>query len=205
MATAVLKLGPVDDGRRITWEQFRHADCRPGRRYDVIDGRLRVWRAQELSENLLETWVRHKLDDYQDRYPRRIGFIATKARVHVTKRSADTVIQPDLTVYKTFPMARRWTTLTWADLSPVFAVGIVRPRDRLDADRQFLCEVPSVREYWVIDPSEGYERPKLHQSIAIRPGGWATHTVYLPQNHDDPLEVRSIALRGFAITLDIRR
>src|SRR5437763_858231 len=54
---AALKLGPADHGRPLSYEAFLAGDFVEGYRYELIDGRLCVAPAANLSEDSVREWL----------------------------------------------------------------------------------------------------------------------------------------------------
>src|SRR3954454_3575462 len=102
MAT-LLRLGPKDHGRELTWDELAHADLEEGARYELIDGRLYVAPAADLPHDSLENWLSDELRAYAKARPDVINRVTSKARVFVSGRPGETVPEPDLTVYHDFP------------------------------------------------------------------------------------------------------
>ena len=159
-----LRLTPADAGRDATLEEFEHATGQEGWRYELIDGRVEVSPAPELPHDCVLEWVADRLRAYRDAHPEAVNKISSHARVHVPGRRAATCPEPDLAAYRDFPLRLPIRGRRWQDVSPILVVETLsddnRNKDLVRNVRLYL-EVPSIREYWIIDPREDPDRPTL--------------------------------------------
>jgi Uma2 family endonuclease len=201
VSTAALKLGPADHGRPLSLGDYEAADYEPGFKYEIIDGRLAVAPLPNLPENRLERWLGRKLDRYADRHPGVINFVTEKPRVFVPGRVGSTVPEPDIACYHDFPTDADPDTVGWEDVSPVLVCEVLvdgDPDKDLVRNVDLYFEVPSVKEYWVLDGRAGTARPTLiqHRRYGRRwvvreyPSGSTFATKLLP---------------GFALPIDPRK
>ncbi len=182
-------LGPRDHGRPMSLSAFEAARSREGYRYELIDGRVYVSPMPDPPENVLDEWVRLKLWDYARRFPEVINYVTGKGRVFVHGRQRTTCPEPDCTAYHDFPRHLPFRALQWRDLSPVLVVEVLvtgRPDKDLVRNVQLYLEVPTIKEYWVLDGHEDPDRPSLRvyrrhgrrwRIIEVPPG--ATYTTRL--------------------------
>ena len=63
MAT-VLKLGPLDQGRPMTLDEFMAGDYHEGYMYELIDGRLYASPLPNLPEARVDHWIFRKVQRY---------------------------------------------------------------------------------------------------------------------------------------------
>jgi Uma2 family endonuclease len=161
---AQLYLTPKDAGRRLSLEEFEHADGKPCFRYELIDGRLEVSPAPDLPQEDLKDWLVELLRDYARGHPDVINRVTNPGRVFVPRRRATTAPEPDVAAYRDFPTHLPRSQQRWQDVSPVLVVEILSP-DTADKDlvrnRGLYLRVPSIREYWVLDPRQDADRPSL--------------------------------------------
>ena len=161
MATA-LRLSPADHGRPLTYEEFEAAESAPGYKYELIGGRLAVSPLPDMPANSVEDWLLEKLKAYTRSHPTALNFVTNKARVFVPGEEEETAPEPDLAGYRNYPLDRRFE-LSWRDVSPVLVVEVLSE----DADKVLVrnvglyLKVPSVKEYWVLDPRANPEEPTL--------------------------------------------
>jgi len=162
--TTALKLGPADHGRPMTPEEFEAADWQEGYRYELIEGRLYVVPAPGLPQISLEVWLYQKLDRYSSLHPDVFNFVTAKSRIPVPDRPEVTTPEPDLAAFRDFPFHVPVERRRWEDLTPVL-VGEIVSEDDPDKDLVRNVElyelVPSIREYWILDPRPVASRPSL--------------------------------------------
>ncbi len=196
-----LYLTPRDQGRAISLEEFEHADSLEGYRYELIDGKLEVSPQPELPHYLLQDWLKDALKGYARARPDVINWVAGPVRVFVPGHTAPTAPEPDVAAYRDFPFDRARRQLHWRDFSPLLVAEVLSAET---ADKDFVrnvplyLEVPSIREYWILDHREDADRPTL---IVHRRRG---------QRWQRPIEVaggetyRTRLLPGFELLLDVR-
>ena len=203
MATALkLRIGPVDHGRPIPYEDFAAAEWQDGYQYELIDGILYVSPLANLPQGFVEDWIYSRLKEYMREHRQVINFVYNKCRVFVPGREDVTNPEPDLAAYHDFPVHRRIDDIRWEDVSPVLVVEIPSADD---PDKDFVrnlelyLQVPSIREYWILDTRQSAERPTL---IVYRRRG---------RRWQRPITVRygetytTRLLPGFELLIDPRR
>jgi Uma2 family endonuclease len=161
----IVKIGPADHGRPMTLEEFQVASTTEGHQYELIDGRLYVSPLPNLPQGLIEAWILTVLARYSWMRPDVINFVYSKARVFVPGRPGVTNPEPDVAAYRDFPHDIPFSELAWQDVSPVLVVEVLSlddPKKDLDRNVQLYLQVPSIKEYWVLDSRpEGADRPHL--------------------------------------------
>jgi Uma2 family endonuclease len=200
MPAVQLKLGPADHGEELTLEEFEHADYVPGFRYELIEGRLYVSPSPNLAENMLERWLRNKLEAYSDKHPDVIKYVATRGRVFLPVRSRTSTPEPDLALYAEIPAEISRDT-NWDELDPILVAEILVEGDfwkDLSRNPKLYLKVPSIREYWVLDGSVDPARPTL---IQFRRFGkkWAR----MPYPYRSKFTTK--LLPGFSLVIDPRK
>ena len=163
MAT-ITRIGPADHGRPMTLEEFESAPSKEGYHYELIDGKLYVSPLPNLPQGYLEQWVFGKLFLYSAQRPDIINYVHPKARVFVPARTRVTCPEPDVTAYRDFPRHQPIGTLRWQDFSPVLVVEIISlddPGKDLVRNVQLYLQVPSIREYWLLDSREDPNYPDM--------------------------------------------
>jgi Uma2 family endonuclease len=162
--TTLLKLGPADHGRLLTREEFRTAHCQSGHRYELIDGRLYVSPRPRLSHDRLVSWLYLHLHDYVSSRPDVINYISARSGVPVEERADPTEPEPDLAAFHDFPLDLPLESLQWEDVSALLVGEVISegdPAKDLVRNVGLYLDVPSIREYWIIDPRESADRPTL--------------------------------------------
>src|SRR5438128_1746164 len=109
--TTVLKLGPADHGRPMSFDEFMAGDYQEGHKYELIDGRLYVSPEANQPESSLEDWLLDKLKAYAREQPGVINRVTNKARVFVPDQPDVTTPEPDIAAYRNYPLARRFRNL----------------------------------------------------------------------------------------------
>jgi Uma2 family endonuclease len=199
MAT-VLKLGPADHGRPLTLAELDAREYEQGYKYELIDGKLYVSPEPNLPDGFLEEWIGNKLRQYMRAHPEVINFLSSKARVFVPGRPGETVPEPDLAAYHDFPLDH-WEELDWEDVSPILVVEILTgddPAKDLVRNVELYFEVPTVKEYWVVDGRKTPARPKLR--VHRR---WGKRWKKIDLGYGETYTTR--LLPGFELTIDPRR
>lgn len=192
------RLAPVHHGRRITDEELSHADFVPGYKYEIIEGRLYVSYEPDYSENRYEDWLHFKLKLYALEHPEVINYAARKARVFLPG-PRQTIPEPDVVAYKDVPLDLPFDEVNWQELSPILVAEVFAggdPYKDLIRNVKLYLRVPTIREYWIIDISEGSDEPVMY--VYRRRGSkW-----------QQPIEVRygetytTKLLPGFELVLD---
>jgi Uma2 family endonuclease len=199
--TTQLYLTPRDQGRALTLEEFQSADSQEGFHYELIEGKLEVSPLPNLPHDCLKKWLERQLDRYVGQHPEVINHVLGPARVFVPDHPGVTAPEPDVAAYRDFPLDRPLAERRWQDVSPLL-VAEVLSEDTADKDlvrnRNLYLQVPSIREYWILDPRVSPDRPALtvyrrrgrqwQRAITVAAGGAYT-TRLLP---------------GFSLVLDPR-
>jgi Uma2 family endonuclease len=194
---ARLRLGPRDHGTRLTYDQFQHAQYEYGYRYELIHGRLYVVTTPRLPHDWLEQWLLGLIRDYAKVYPRIINFVANKAAVFVPSLDEETCPEPDIAAYRGFPI-HRLPEVQWQDVSPILIVEVLSEgsiEKDLVRNVELYLQVPSIREYWILDGLTNASRPslKVHRRRGKR---WQIIDVPLRKTYTTKL------LPGFTLKID---
>jgi Uma2 family endonuclease len=193
MATRYLT--PADDGKPLSLFEFEHADGLEGYHYELIDGKLEVSPIPNLPHEEIKDRIADLFREYRRTRPEVVNQVKAPARVFVHDRAAATCPEPDIAAYHDYPLDRPIDALYWRDVSPLIVVEVIAA-DTADKDltrnRELYLQVPSVQEYWIIDPRSDAARPTLtvyrrrgrhgtswRRPITVRGGGTYT-TRHLP-------------------------
>lgn len=163
MAT-ILTLGPADHGKRLTYADYMTGDYDEGYQYEIISGRLYVSPHPEVAADILEKWLWWKLWRFSRKRPATLKYVTNKARVIVAPHTSATVLGPDLTAYRHLPLHRPLAEWRWEDIHPILVVEVVAgvdPDVDLVRNVALYLQVPSIKEYWVIDAREDPELPTM--------------------------------------------
>ena len=166
MATLTkLKLGPRDHDRPLSREEYQSAEYQEGYRYELIHGRLYVSPLPRIPHDRTVRYIDRKLDDYSREHPEVMNMVSTAAEVHVPPESpdadSDTYVQPDIAAYKDVPKRH---DLQWEDISPFLVVEVLSPNNpEKDLERNVVVyhQVPTIKEYWIVDGITDPERPSM--------------------------------------------
>ena len=200
MAT-VTQIGPADHGRPMSYDEFMAGDYEEGCKYELIDGKLYVTPQPNLPENRVEQWLLFKLYNYTQTHPEVVNFISVKARVFVPGRRRTTCPEPDITVYHDFPLHRPFRAVRWQDVSPVLVAEVLTcddPGKDLVRNVELYLQVPSIREYWILDAREEPERPLMIAHRRYR-GHWSV------REHAPGTVYTTKLLPGFELLIDPRQ
>jgi Uma2 family endonuclease len=162
--STVVKIGPEDHGRPMSFEEYQAGDYQQGYHYELIDGRLYVSPEANLPEDSVETWLLPKVQEYSKKHPEIINYVTNKARVFVPRRRGITAPEPDLAAYHDFPLHLPFRQRRWQDVSPILVGEILTigdPSKDLIRNVELYLLVASIKEYWLFDTREDPEQPLL--------------------------------------------
>jgi len=161
----LLRLGPADHGKRIDYDTFAAAAWEEGYQYELVDGRLYVLPRPEFPQSFIEGWIYRSLDGYSEENPEIINYVSFNAWLFISGRSSVTALQPDVAAYENVPLDRIFDQLRWQDLSPVLAVEVLSlddPDKDLVRNVELYRQVPTIREYWIIDTRRSVAEPTMY-------------------------------------------
>jgi Uma2 family endonuclease len=201
MSAVQLKFGPADHGRPVTEEELEGAEYQEGYKYEIIDGGFYVSPVPNLPEAFLDDWLYDKLREYTRSHPQVANYLNDKARVFVPNQPELTVPEPDLAVYSEFPTSQFIRDLNWIDFSPLIVCEVFvdsDPEKDLVRNVELYWQVPSIKEYWILDGRENADEPLL---IARRRYGsrWLIQEVPYGETYRTP------TLPGFELLIDPRK
>jgi Uma2 family endonuclease len=162
MKTA-LYLTPRDHGRRLTIDELESAQGQEGYRYELIGGKLDVSPLPDVPHDRLRKWL-ERLDDYVEARPDVLNHVQSPARVFVPDSAEVTAPEPDLAAYADFPLDLPLAEVNWRDASPLLVVEVLSPdtaEKDLERNVPLYLAVPTIREYWIVDTRDGFDRPSL--------------------------------------------
>jgi Uma2 family endonuclease len=160
MAT-VTQIGPADHGRALTLEEFLTSDYEEGYHYEIIDGKLYVTHMPDPSEDISEQWLLRRLYRYSEDHPEILNYVTNKSRMFVPGHRRPTAPEPDLAGYRDFPLHLPPRQIRWREVSPILVGEVLspnHPEKDLVRNVELYLQVPSIREYWILD---GREVPHL--------------------------------------------
>jgi Uma2 family endonuclease len=186
----------------MTLDEFESGNYEEGYQYELIDGKLYESPLPNLPQGLIDRWILRKLDRYTDGHSEILNAVFPKARVFVHGRRAATCPEPDVAAYRDFPLEADYRDVRWQDVSPALVVEVLS-EDNPDKDMvrniELYLQVPSIREYWILDGSDNPNRPRM---LVYRRRGQRWQNV-IEIAYGESYTTR--LLPGFELVLDPRR
>ena len=175
MATVRLRIGPADNGRKMTLEEFWDAGEQPGYLYELARGVLEVSEVPDdpryqIVDNLHEAFSTHRRH-----HPNLILRIGRGSDVRYSIPELGTDRHPDLAVvFREIPArdfrGRRLSVLGVEVVSPGS-----RARKRDYEDKREDYPAVGLLEYWIVDPDEKRVTVLIRREVAGVPG-WEERT-----------------------------
>jgi hypothetical protein len=195
----LLKLGPADHGRPLTLDEHLHSSYQEGYYYGLIRGKLDVLSRPEFPRDYLAIWIRNSLFGYQLKHSEVIDYISQKSSVFVPGDEEPSCLRPEIAAYQGLNPRLPSRGRRWQDVSPLLVADVLW-KDNADRDPlrnlDLYLQVPSIREYWIVDGREDADRPAL---LVYRRRGQRWQNVI----RVGPGEVYTTRLLpGFSLTLD---
>lgn len=172
MSTAVITVGPHDNGRRMSLEEFEHAEGVPGYLYELSQGVIAVVDVPDEPHLAQIDCIRQQFSEYRAGHSGQIHRIAGSGECKILIADLASERHPDVAVYKT-PRPRGKDF--WSLWIPEIVVEVVslssRFRDYEEKPEEYLRF--GVREYWIVD-AEKRQMTVLRRSR----GKWAERVVH---------------------------
>src|SRR5262249_17805201 len=155
MPQTVTRVGPADNGRRMSLAEFESAEGQPGYLYELSRGVVTVVDVPNLRHFAQFNAIRRQLTAYDLSHPDVINAVGGggECKVLLTTEEGESERHPDVAVYKEPPPAED----VWATWIPDLVIEIVSPgsehRDYVEKAQDYL--VFGVREYWIVDEAKG--------------------------------------------------
>jgi len=153
MATVNLRIGPADNGRRMTLEEFREAEEQPGYLYELARGVLEVTEVPGDDHGKIVDNLHEAFSKYRSVHPGLIHRIGHGSDIRLIIPELESDRHPDLAV-----VFRNFTRMYRDRQRPDLVVEIVshgrraKQRDYEEKREEYL-EL-GIREYWIVDPEE---------------------------------------------------
>ena len=196
-----LYLTPADHGRSLSWDEFASADAEEGYRYEMIEGRVEVSPVPNVPHDVVLSRLLSALFLYSADRADVLLHISSRGCVFLPDPpNGITAPEPDIAGYtEFFPEGTPVADQDWRNISPSLVVEILSPdtEDKdLERNRRLYLQVPSIREYWIVDPRASIGEPMM---IVFRRRGlrWAARrNVLAGETYTTPM------LPGFALVLN---
>lgn len=128
----------------------------------------------DLPHDDVEMWLYHKLHAYSSERPEVIDYLSTRPRILIPTREKATRPEPDIAAYYNYRFHLPRKQRRWQDISPILVVEVLAedtPGKDLVRNVELYAEVPSIKEYWILDPRPDPDRPSL-RAYRRRGKGW---------------------------------
>lgn len=169
------ELTPRHHGRRMSDDEFAAAEAREGYRFELIDGKVFMCPAPGTLHAVIVAWFVRHLENYWALRPDVIQQVTSPGRIFVPGRKLTTCPEPDVAVFSMFPPVEFGLRADWREAVPLIVVEVISP-DSYDKDAvrnyKLYKQVPSIREYWLMDPGDPEDGPLL-QVFRKRGRQWA--------------------------------
>lgn len=180
MTRLATHISPADDGRRMSLEEFEHAEGAPGHLYELSRGVIAVMDVPSLPHAAQFESLRDQLVVYRAQNPKRIKHIFGGGESKVLLHSLGSERHPDLSIYRDPPEEPG----NWATWIPDIVVEVVSPssrqRDYEEKPEEYLLF--GVREYWIVDRMRG--EMVVHRRVG---GRWQVRAVKPPDKYETRL------------------
>jgi Uma2 family endonuclease len=170
--------GPADAGRAVELDEFEQAGFAHGFRYQLVAGRLSVTPAPNKHEAEVEDWFLDLLKAYAREHPERLRKVLARARIIARATGADTNVEPDVAAYREWAAAPQ--SPRWEGVSPSLVVEVIsHSRSKKDTvrNRAIYGRVPSIAEYWIVDPRSETAPSMLALTRGGADDGWLESAV----------------------------
>src|SRR4051812_42768201 len=103
MATAAVKIGPEDHGKRMSLDEFDHAEVQEGYLYELGRGVIVVSDVPRPKHMAIVLAIRNQLVLYQAAHPDTIYAIASGSECKILLSNVQSERHPDVSIYTTPP------------------------------------------------------------------------------------------------------
>lgn len=152
MSRIAIKLSPADDGRRMSLEDFEHAESEDGRCFELSRGVVTFMDVPNPPHLRQLISLRRSASVYDLANPGRIHAILAGLECKLLVDDLESERHPDLCLYLT-PMPDRDDSGIWREWIPEIVVEIVSLgsglRDYEEKREEYLAI--GVKEYWIFD------------------------------------------------------
>jgi hypothetical protein len=150
MIKTMLRIGPTDQGRRLSLADFEAAEVREGYIYELARGVVAVSDIPGLPHFRLVNAVKRPLFRYQERFPDEIYEVLGSMECKLLVGDFESERHPDLAIYKTKPPRKEDFWQIWI---PEIVVKVVSrgsvERDYVAKREEYLAL--GIKEYGIVD------------------------------------------------------
>ena len=175
MPKTPIKLVPGDHGRRMSLEDFEHAESEHGRMFELSRGVVTFRDVPDLKHLRQVVALRKHVYAYDLVNPGRLRAILSGAECKLLADEFESERHPDLAIYLTREPERDDSSI-WREWIPEIVVEIVsfgsEWRDYVEKSEEYLAI--GVREYWIFDAN------KQEMHVLRRWGGQRREKVLKP-------------------------
>jgi Uma2 family endonuclease len=180
MTRVATQISPADAGRRMSLDEFEHAEGVPGSLYELSRGVISVMDVPSIPHALQIDALREQVSEYRRKHPGKIFAVLGSMDCKVLLRSLDSERHPDLSIYR-HPPEEPDNWATWiADIVVEVVSPSSRQRDYEEKPDEYLLF--GIREYWIVDRFEG--QMVVHRRVG---GRWDIQRVKLPEQYETKL------------------
>lgn len=191
MSRTAMQVGPADQGRRMSLDDFAHAEALEGFIYELHRGVITVVDVPDDKHLAQLDETREQFSAYRRKNPGRIFRIAHGSDCKILLPGMESERHPDLAIYMTPPPEPR--SEIWTKWIPEIVVEVVsrssEHRDYVEKREEYLQF--GVREYWIIDAHR-------QQMLVLRRSGekWVERTLIPADSY------RTRVLPGFEFNVE---
>lgn len=193
-------LGPRDEGRKLTEQQYLRCSDAPGYVSEIFDGAVHVSPSPVPIHGYWQRAIFSLLDRFSAEHPELFNHVDRDNDVVIDQRPGPARPRPDITTYRNFPSIEELPRFNdWSFFCPVLVVEIVSKRRRrkdIERNRSLYWASGGIVEYWIIDPTQSPSRPTL--TVLVRQQGlrdWTEHRIAFGRTY------QSDAFAGLSLNL----
>jgi Uma2 family endonuclease len=191
MSKTLVKVGPRDHGRRMSLDDFEHAEVKEGSLYELGRGVIVVSDVPGDRHMALVDYLILQLSLYRGRNPQSVYRIVGGSDCKILVPRLQSERHPDVAVYKKPRPAE--DKGRWAHWVPDLVIEVVsqgsEARDYEEKPEEYL--EAGVREYWIVDPA----KERLTVLTRVK-GRWKEKALHPPEVH------RTRLLPGFELSCE---
>jgi Uma2 family endonuclease len=179
MSKTITRIAPTDHGRRMSLEEFAHAEQQEGYLYELSWGIITVSDVPKRRHLRPVSAIRDWLQSYKAMHPSRIHIIAAGNGCKLPIADFDSERHPDLALYLTAPPEEDDEDF-WIPWFPEIVIAVVSPSSRKWDYEQKPEEYLrfGVKEYWIVDADN-----RAMVVMGRTRGRWAETTIRPPAVH----------------------